>query len=366
MATKCARGTKAEWFQGDLNGSNYTLPVYDMNGHKYVVDAVQISKLEVDKEAQPRKRDEGQVAHLAASIKKKVLMQPLLVRYDKARDVYLITEGQHRFYACKALGIDRVPCIVYLDMDKALALLCGIEANAEDRAKALSGGDMAAKAHSIIEETKRRLRKTSPEEKITESRVLLELGHGTKGEMRKYLVSYKVKELLDNPDSLLPGFVADRQDQNTPITTKNLIFFLRRLMRTEPAEEKDEALRKDETANLVRITNYIVKTVLAGKWNPNATGEKEKAVHLHAKNICRRHPFEALGELCAEILKDSGGAHPSGGAAFCKGSDIDWKSTEQKLTSLLQSHVWDEPSVSLERSVNEILRRITAVVNLRS
>ena len=355
---------KMEWFEGDINGSGYKLPVYDMNGHRYVVDSVDISKLEVDKEAQPRKKDDAQVAYLTASIKKKVLMQPLLVRYDSTRDVYLITEGQHRFYACRALGIKRVPCIVYLDMDKALALLCGIEANAEDRAKALSGGDMAAKAHSIMEETRARLRKAWPKEKITEKRILQELGHGTKGQMRKYLVSYKVKELLDDPECLLKGFVADRQDQNTPITTKNLIFFLRRLMRTEPAEAKDENLRKDETENLIRITNCIVKTVLVGKWNPNAQTEKENKAHAHAKNICRRHPFEALGELCAEILKDSGGAHPSGGAAFCKTSDINWKTVEQKLTNLLNSHIWDEYSVSLERGVNEILRRVTRIVKL--
>lgn len=355
---------KLDWFNRDLGGSDYKLPIYEMNGHKYVVDAVDVSKLEIDKEAQPRKKDDAQVAYLAASIKKKVLMQPLLVRYDSKRDIYLITEGQHRFYACKSLGIERIPCIIYLDMDKALALLCGIEANAEDRAKALSGGDMAAKAHSIIEETKERLQRAWPKEKITESRILLELGHGTKGEMRKYLVSYKVKELLENPDCLLKGFVADRQDQNTPITTKNLIFFLRRLMRTEPAEEKEEHLRKDETENLLRVTNIIVKTMLAGRWNPNAEGEKEKTGHLHAKNVCRRHPFEALGELCAEIVKDSGGAHPSGGAAFCKTSDINWKSAEQKLMNLINSHVWDESSVALERSVNEILRRITTVVKL--
>jgi hypothetical protein len=129
--------------------------------------------------------------------------------------------------------------------------------------------------------------------------------------MSKYLVSYKVKELLDSPDSLLKGFVADRQDQNTPITTKNLIFFLRRIMRTAPADAKDESLRQDETENLIRVTNCITKTVLIGKWNPNAQGEKENKAHLHAKNICRSHPFEALGELCAEILKNHGGAHQS-------------------------------------------------------
>src|SRR5271157_4738061 len=188
-----SESVRLEWFEGRVGTSHYKLPVYDMNGHRYVLDSVDISNLEVDREAQPRKKDDAQVAYLAASIKKKVLMQPLLVRYDKTRDVYLITEGQHRFHACKALGIQRVPCIVYLDMDKALALLCGIEANAEDRAKALSGGDMAAKAHSIIDETRDRLRKAEPKEKITESRILLELGHGTKGQMRKYLVSYKVK-----------------------------------------------------------------------------------------------------------------------------------------------------------------------------
>ena len=221
---------------------------------------------------------------------------------------------------------------------------------------------MAVKAHSIIDETRESLQKARPTEKVTESLILQALGHGTKSQMAKYLLSYKVKEVLDDPDALLRVFVADRQDQNTPITTKNLVFFLKRLMRTEPAKEEEESLRKDETRNLVKLTNAFANAVLIGKWNPNAEGEEQEKLHTHAKNICRRHPFEALGELCSEILKDAGGAHPSGGAAFCKSEDIDWKTAEGLLTNLLNSHVWDDPLVSLERSVSEILRRITSVV----
>src|SRR5580704_13077639 len=78
-----ATATKQGWFEGELNNSKYKLPIYIMNGHSYVLDSVETSKLEVDKEAQPRKKDDTQVAYLAASIKKKVLMQPLLVRYDR-------------------------------------------------------------------------------------------------------------------------------------------------------------------------------------------------------------------------------------------------------------------------------------------
>jgi ParB/RepB/Spo0J family partition protein len=354
--------TAVEWFKGDVGGQDYSLPTYVMNGHAYVLDAVEAGKLEIDKEAQPRTRDDEQVKRLMASIKKKVLMQPLLVRYNKSKDKYLITEGQHRYYACTALGIERIPCIVYLDMDKALALLCGIEANAEDRAKALSGGDMAAKAFSIIEETRQRLESEWPSDQISESRILQALGHGTKSQMSKYLVSYKVQQILDDSSCVLTGFVADRQDQNTPITTNNLIFFLRRVMRIEPASKPEELLRKEETANLIRLLNSFAKTVLVGKWNPSASGDQEERAHNHAKNICRRHPFEALGMLSAEILKNAGGAHPSGGAAFCKTSNIDWKVAEAQLTNLLNSHAWDTPEISLERSVNEILRRITAIV----
>src|SRR3981189_3370640 len=57
---------KTEWFDGDVNGSKYKLPIHEMNGHSYVLDSVEISKLEVDKEAQPRKKDDTQVTHLAA------------------------------------------------------------------------------------------------------------------------------------------------------------------------------------------------------------------------------------------------------------------------------------------------------------
>lgn len=359
--TRTEKPSKTKWFESETDGTKYQLPVYEMNDYSYVLDAIDVKKLEIDKEAQPRKKNDEQIKHLVESIKRKVLMQPLLVRYDKERDVYLITEGQHRYYACKVLGINQVPCIIYLDMNKALALLCGIEANAEDRARALSGGDMASKARSIIDETRSRLREQFPDQPATEERILTALGQGTKTQMRKYLVSYKLKGVLEDPDSLLKGFVADKQDVNSPVTTKNLAFFLRRLMRTEPADERDEPLRKDETANLVKLTNLFAEIVLVDKWNPTAKSEKQKGAHNHAKNICRRHPFEALGQLCAEILRDAGGAHPSGGATFCKSSDIDWKRVEQKLKDLLNSHIWDDPVVYYQRSVNDILRNITAV-----
>jgi ParB/RepB/Spo0J family partition protein len=353
---------EVSWFSGEYKGQPYKLPVYDMNGHDFVLDSVDVGKLEVDAEAQPRQKNDFQIQYLVSSIRKKVLMQPLLVRYDKKRDKYLITEGQHRYFACMQLGMARIPCIIYTDMDKSLALMCGIEANDEDRAKGLSGGDMAAKVQSIWDETRKQLEEADPTQKATEERILRKLEHSSKGQQRKYIVSYKLKLVLDSPNSLLRKFVADKQDQNTPITTKNLDFFLRRIMRTLPAEEKDENLREDETKTLLDLTNIIAKTILVGKWNPNAIDEMAALAHAHAKNICRRHPFEALGQLCAEILHDEGGAHYSGGAAFCKHSAINWKKVETRMVDLLNSHVWDDPMVYLDRGVNDILRTITGVV----
>lgn len=354
----------SKWFSGEYRKNEYKLPIYEMRGHDYVLDSVEIGKLEVDSEAQPRKKNADQVSYLVSSIEKKVLMQPLLVRYDKKRDKYLVTEGQHRYYACLQLGFERVPCIIYLDMDKALALLCGIEANAEDRAKSLSGGDMAAKVQTIWDEARKSLKSTFPNEEVTEEAILLHLGYPSRSHQRKFIVSYKVKEILDSHDSLLRGFVADKQDQNTPITTRNLIFFLQRLMQVGPASAEDQALRAEETENILKLTNLFAEAVIIDKWNPDAPDEKAKLAHDHAKNLCRRHPFEALGELCAEILHHAGGAHPSGGAAFCKSSDINWNIVDKSLRDLVNSHVWDEPTVALKRSVNEILRYVTGVVKV--
>jgi len=62
---------------------------------------------------QPRRTfDEDRLAELADSIRREGLLQPIAVRYDTARDVYVVIHGERRFRAHQALGLEAIAAIV--------------------------------------------------------------------------------------------------------------------------------------------------------------------------------------------------------------------------------------------------------------
>jgi ParB family chromosome partitioning protein len=76
---------------------------------KLVARSLDVGKLRVSK-LNPR-RGPGDVAELAASIRKVGLLQPLLVTPD-GNAGYLVLAGQRRLAAAKEVGLARVPCVV--------------------------------------------------------------------------------------------------------------------------------------------------------------------------------------------------------------------------------------------------------------
>jgi ParB family chromosome partitioning protein len=59
---------------------------------------------------QPRK-DLGELEELAASIREKGVLEPLLVRHDLDSGKYMIISGERRYQAARAAGLREVPCI---------------------------------------------------------------------------------------------------------------------------------------------------------------------------------------------------------------------------------------------------------------
>ncbi|MBI4467567.1 MAG: ParB/RepB/Spo0J family partition protein [Acidobacteria bacterium] len=59
---------------------------------------------------QPRK-ELGALQELTHSIREKGVLEPLLVRFDAADDMYTIISGERRYHAAKAAGLLEVPCI---------------------------------------------------------------------------------------------------------------------------------------------------------------------------------------------------------------------------------------------------------------
>ncbi|MCL6441280.1 MAG: ParB/RepB/Spo0J family partition protein, partial [Thermoleophilum sp.] len=62
---------------------------------------------------QPRRTfDPDRLEELAASIAIEGVLQPIVVRYDASRDVYVIVHGERRWRASQRAGLTKIPAIV--------------------------------------------------------------------------------------------------------------------------------------------------------------------------------------------------------------------------------------------------------------
>lgn len=73
---------------------------------------IQLERIEPDPQ-QPRKEfDEEALDELAASIRIDGVLQPIAVRYDAERDVYVILHGERRWRAASKAGLGAIPAVV--------------------------------------------------------------------------------------------------------------------------------------------------------------------------------------------------------------------------------------------------------------
>jgi ParB family chromosome partitioning protein len=73
---------------------------------------VRLDRIERD-EAQPRTEfDPEALDRLAESIKARGVLQPIRVRWDEGRGVYVVVVGERRWRAAKAAGLATIPCVV--------------------------------------------------------------------------------------------------------------------------------------------------------------------------------------------------------------------------------------------------------------
>jgi len=329
------------------------LPLYEINGQHYFQDSIPVDAIERDEEAQPRAYNRPQAEKIADSIKKKVLMQPILLRWNEVTGRLLVTEGQHRWKAFSdILELDAIPAIVYVDMNKHIALLCGLEANAEDRARALTGGDLARKTHALIKEYAELVKKERPNDPVNEARILNRMGVTTRGNQRKFLLGKITEDIRETPGSRIAPYIGDRQSRSLPLTAGNFMGFLSELVRTTPVMDNQDDLREDELINLRSITDLLVEELYdKAKWNPE---DPDKQSHRHAINVSAYRPVEALGYFIAKAVDQCGGAEPSIGACFVRNGKIDWDKLRKRIVAIVQDPIWDQPHVTGCRNSEEL------------
>ncbi|MBA3336653.1 MAG: ParB/RepB/Spo0J family partition protein [Chloroflexia bacterium] len=104
---------------------------------------IRLDRIEPDPEQPRHSFDRAKLAELAASIRIEGVLQPIVVRYDEPRDVYVVVHGERRWRASRLAGLGAIPAIVRdVPQDRRLIqqLMENIvrdDLNAVDRAAAL-------------------------------------------------------------------------------------------------------------------------------------------------------------------------------------------------------------------------------------
>jgi len=90
-------------------------PLIEKEDRKDIFD-IEISRIRPNPYQPRRMFNESKIAELAESIRQKGLIQPLVLR--RAGDDYEIVVGERRFRAAQALGLEKIPAIVYEEVSK--------------------------------------------------------------------------------------------------------------------------------------------------------------------------------------------------------------------------------------------------------
>ena len=82
-----------------------------------VADLVEAKQINLDRirsdPSQPRQTfDEEKLEELAASIRLEGVLQPIVVRYESGRDIYIVVQGERRWRASRMAGLASIPAMV--------------------------------------------------------------------------------------------------------------------------------------------------------------------------------------------------------------------------------------------------------------
>lgn len=104
---------------------------------------IRLERIVADPDQPRRTFDPERLAELTASVQREGILQPIAVRYDADRDIYVVIHGERRFRAAREAGLAAIPAIVReVPEDRRLVqqLMENIvrdDLNAVDRAAAL-------------------------------------------------------------------------------------------------------------------------------------------------------------------------------------------------------------------------------------
>lgn len=104
---------------------------------------IELNRIEPDPDQPRRTFDEERLEELSASIRAEGVLQPIVVRYDSDRDIYIVLHGERRWRASHRAGVKKIPALIR-DVPEERRLIQQLmenvvreDLNAVDRAAAL-------------------------------------------------------------------------------------------------------------------------------------------------------------------------------------------------------------------------------------
>jgi ParB family chromosome partitioning protein len=74
---------------------------------------IPVAKIERDPDQPRQDFDEEELARLADSLKARGLLQPIRVRWDEGRGVYVVLAGERRWRAARMAGLEKLACVIH-------------------------------------------------------------------------------------------------------------------------------------------------------------------------------------------------------------------------------------------------------------
>ena len=351
----------------------------------FYLSEIELERVKIDQKIVVREKDEALLRRLKPQVDAEGLIEPLTVE-DLGNNQFLLLAGQHRYHVLRELDIERAPAKIYLQLEPHEQLTLGYMSN-EARKNPPAGRRYGSLTGQFIE-IKNKLQEElgrEPAEFDVINEMYMAKNLTNKNKLRtlqtkEILFSILLENIKYNPDSIINQykFISDAQVPKTRIntiiqnhqknkenlefpllTSKNAFYGLSHLVRTVPITMEEQKQGNDHRhLELQNVTTFLelLITKYIKPWMESADSANVDA----AMNLCKRHIFETLCKLVANILRDRDfdiTSKDGKKAPLYTKNKVPWNKMFDDLEYFFNVDFLNNPIISQERSLSHLWDR---------
>lgn len=351
----------------------------------FYLNEVELDQIKIDQKIVVREKDNSLLKRLEPQVNAEGLIEPLTVE-DLGNNQFLLLAGQHRFHVLRALGIEKAPAKIYLELQPDERLTLGYMSN--EARKDPPAGRRYGSLNEQFNEIKSRLQKELKTEP-SEYEIINEMYMAKHPSNKDSLQKLKTKEiiiaiLLDNvkydlnslvnqykfisdaqvPKTKIVNLVEQFKKNNTALefpllTSKNAFYGLSHLVRATPISSDEVSQGNDfrhfELQNVTTFLELLITSHIK-PWMESAKSENIDA----SMNLCKRHIFETLCKLISNRLRDRDfdiTSRDGKKAPLYTNKKIPWKQLFGDIELFFNPDFLNNPMISQERSLSHLWDR---------